>query len=331
MPRYICYFARLYDYSDYMKKLALLILVLLVSIIAAVYYFIPGTLTVTAFAKANCVSDAAFRRLSNEQSWNEWWPGIADSSQASAAGKSFIIGKNRFILSKKIVNNFQILIESGNDTIGSEMNLFSLPHDSTLIKWHFTLPAGDNFFKRIAAYRKAASLKKDMNAVLERLQPYLSDFKNVYGFDLHEASTKDTLLVTTKSFSTQYPETNFVYALITKLVNFCHAQQTTITGTPMLNITNTGNRYKVMVALPVNHLVAEKDSVSMIKMVPGKFIITEVSGGPQKINQAHQQIAFYFQDFRRVTMAVPFEYLVTDRQKETDTSKWLTRIYSPVY
>jgi hypothetical protein len=66
-------------------------------------------------------------------------------------------------------------------------------------------------------------------------------------------------------------------------------------------------------------------------MVPGKFIVTDVVGGSHTIAQTYQQIHHYFQDYRRTSMAIPFEYLVTDRQQVTDTSKWLTRIYAPVY
>jgi hypothetical protein len=39
----------------------------------------------------------------------------------------------------------------------------------------------------------------------------------------------------------------------------------------------------------------------------------------------------YFKDYNRVAMAIPFEYLITDRLKVPDTSKWVTKIYCPVY
>jgi hypothetical protein len=66
-------------------------------------------------------------------------------------------------------------------------------------------------------------------------------------------------------------------------------------------------------------------------MVPGHFLRTEVTGGPHTIANAHRMMDQYFKDFNRVTMAIPFEYLVTDRLKEADTSKWITRVYGPVY
>jgi hypothetical protein len=86
-----------------------------------------------------------------------------------------------------------------------------------------------------------------------------------------------------------------------------------------------------MVALPVNRIVAGKGDVFFVRMVPGHFLRTEVTGGPHTIANAHRMMDQYFKDFNRVTMAIPFEYLVTDRLKEADTSKWITRVYGPVY
>ncbi|MEO5595040.1 MAG: hypothetical protein ABIR15_02260 [Chitinophagaceae bacterium] len=314
-----------------MKKLVLFLLAILALSVAAVYYLIPDTLVVTELVKVNCVSDAAFRNLSNEQNWSKWWPGPKDTGNA-AAGKSFLLSDNRYSLSKKTINNFEILIDNKKDILSSEMNLLSLPGNAMLIKWHYTATAGSNFFNRIAAYRKALSLKKDMHTILDYMQTYLSDFKNIYGFTFHEASTIDTFLITTKAFSPGWPATDFVYDRINKLKKFCNEQGCNITGTPMLNITRLqSSGYQLMVALPVNRFMQPKDSISGIRMVPGKFIIADVAGGLQTIAEMHQQISFYFQDYRRTSMAIPFDYLVTDRQRETDSSKWITRIYAPVY
>jgi len=315
-----------------MKKLALLVLVVVVLGIGSVYYFIPDTLVVTALANANCVPDAAFRNMSDQAGWARWWPVAASAGTGNAGDTVFRVGKYKYSLSKKLANNFEILIASDKDTLRSEINLLSLPHDSTLIKWHFSIPAGSNIIGRITAYSKASSLKKELTTILNNLQAYLSNFSNLYGFTLKQASIKDTFLISTKSFSANYPTTELVYQLADKLKNFGSSNGAMVTGVPMLNITTVSpSGYSVMVAIHVNHVIQGKDSVTMIKMVPGQFIVTDVTGGPQTLALIHQQIRHYFQDYGRVTMAVPFEYLLTDRQKEKDTSKWTTRIYSPVY
>jgi hypothetical protein len=38
----------------------------------------------------------------------------------------------------------------------------------------------------------------------------------------------------------------------------------------------------------------------------------------------------YFDDYDKTSMAITFQYLVTDRIKEADTAKWITEIYAPV-
>ncbi len=307
----------------------LLLCVLIVLAVATVYFLIPATLTVAETIPIKCVSNAAFRNLSVAQSWGNWWPG-ADTGVI--AGNSFYLSNSRYSLSKKADNNLEILIEDQKDTVKTAMNLLSIAKDSTLVNWHFNISAGNNPFSRIAAYRRALSLKKNMNILLHHIQNYLSDFKNVYGFPLVEGSTTDTTLLTTKTISATWPGTDLIYALIDKLKKTCSEQGCTITGTPMLNVSPLYNAgYLVRVALPVNRMMASKDSITGMRMVPGKFIIAEAVGGLQTVAGVHQQLSFYFQDFGRVSMAIPFDYLVTDRKTETDTSKWVTRIYAPVY
>jgi hypothetical protein len=62
----------------------------------------------------------------------------------------------------------------------------------------------------------------------------------------------------------------------------------------------------------------------------GNILITEVKGGQNEITNAYKQIQNYVSDYNRSAPAIPFESLVTDRRKEPDSSKWITRIYYPV-
>jgi hypothetical protein len=100
----------------------------------------------------------------------------------------------------------------------------------------------------------------------------------------------------------------------------------------MLNVsTSDSATFNCMVALPINKKVEGNGAIFFVRMVPGRFLTSEVKGGPYTIASAHRMMDQYFKDFNRVTMGIPFEYLVTDRLKETDTTKWITRIYGPVY
>jgi hypothetical protein len=43
------------------------------------------------------------------------------------------------------------------------------------------------------------------------------------------------------------------------------------------------------------------------------------------------QMKNYISDYQRTVMAIPFQSLVTDRRKEADTTKWLTKLYFPIF
>jgi hypothetical protein len=300
-----------------MKKLLLTIVVLFILAVLAAWLLIPGTLTVTTAVKAPCNSQAAFRKMSADSIWRHWDDG----------GEGV-----RFMLTKKTMTGFEIQASRKGNTYPATMVLIPLKSDTTILNWQLTMQAGANPFLRIGNYRAALAIKKAMERTIRDMQTYLSSFENVYGFQLQESSTTDTIFISTKAISPVYPATSFIYSMIDTLTIFCKEQGCTITGYPMLNITSIDSgRYQVRTALPVNRLMQERGNISTGKMVKGKFIVTDVTGGQYAVDQRLQQIRNYFQDYNRTSMAIPFSYLITDRRQELDSAKWHTRVYAPVY
>jgi len=63
----------------------------------------------------------------------------------------------------------------------------------------------------------------------------------------------------------------------------------------------------------------------------GGFILEgEVKNGPYTIDAAMEQLEVYRADHQYTSPAIPYQLLVTDRLKETDTSKWITKLYYPI-
>ena len=316
-----------------MKKLIVALIVICIAAVSAVYFFIPGTLTIEESLKLPCVPAAAFRNLSDESNWKKWWPSaeVTDSVKAPSAG-GYLFSNHQYRLSKTNINILQVIIDDQKDSLASEIHLLAIPIDSTIIRWNLNIDAGNNPFTRIAEYRKALALKKDMHTILKSIQAYLSVINNVYGVTFYEGHITDTLLITTKSFTGEWPSVDYVYSRIEKLKQFCSKEGCRITGTPMLNVTPLSPAgYRVMLGLPVDRLMPAKDSVEPVKLVGDKFVIADVTGGLKTVAHIHEQMRFYFQDYSKILMAIPFDYLITDRQKEPDTSKWKTRILAPVF
>lgn len=304
------------------KKLFVTIIVLIILFLGATWYFIPGTLTVAAAVKINCNSQAAFRTISEDPNWSSW-----GSSSGNLSADS-----NTYRITKRMTNGFDIGIKTGQQQYNSNMLIIPVKKDSSIINWQLNIPASSNPLQRISDYRAAAALKKKMEHIARDIQNYLSIFENVYGFRLQESTVTDTFFISTKAVSPVYPGTDYIYAMITKLKNFCTTQGCTVTGSPMLNITKIDSaQYQVRTALPVNRAMQGRNDISTGKMVRGKFIVTDVTGGPSIADATLDRVNRYFRDYGRMSMAIPFYSLVTDRQQEPDSNKWVTRIYAPVY
>jgi len=101
----------------------------------------------------------------------------------------------------------------------------------------------------------------------------------------------------------------------------------------MLNITKVSPAsYQVSMALPVDKMISTDKGTFINKMVAGgNLLVTDVKGGPNTIADALGQIKQYMKDHKLISPAMPFESLVTDRVAERDTSKWVTKIYYPIF
>ena len=89
--------------------------------------------------------------------------------------------------------------------------------------------------------------------------------------------------------------------------------------------------YKIMVAIPINKIVPTTEKFLLKRMVPGKILVTEVKGGAYTADVALRQLTLYMEDNRLISPAIPFQSLITERIKEADTTKWMTKIYFPVF
>ena len=300
-----------------MKKWFISLFVLILLFFAAVYIFIPRTLQLSAIAYTHCATGAAYRVLSDESQWTRWWAGNKYTS---------------YRITKKVYNGFEIDIQSGNLNTGSTLHLIPLPADSLALQWQCSLPSGNNPFTKIAWYQKAVALKKNMSAKLQHLGGLLAENENVYGFAIQRTSVTDTLLVATKAILPAYPTTPDIYRLINILNSYIGSQGAKKTGAPIMNVTRLDDhQFQLMVAIPVDKQLPGTAAVSFARMVPGHFMAITVQGGPARVNEAANQLQLYFSDYQRTSMAIPFRALITDRQAEPDTSKWVTRIYQPVY
>lgn len=316
-----------------MKKLIAYLLILLVLFTLSIYVFIPEKLTVTSSAHIATTDIGTERFLSNEANWSNWWNKL-DSSSINKEKKPGVFSLNGydFSIKNKFYKSLEIQISNTKRSTPSKLVIVALTIDTTGVEWSTQLDAGKNPISRLTTYLEAKDFKANLDAVLKNLKDFLSNTENVYGIKIQRDRLKDTLYVTTKSSFTKKPGISETYALIHQIQDFAKKNGANITGSPIFNISELGdNNFQLMAGVPVDKHIPETKDFNTKYMVKGSFMISEVVGGDSSIQRSSKALLLYFNDYRKTSMAMSFTMLVTDRSLQPDTSKWITRLYQPVY
>lgn len=303
-----------------MKKFIIAVAVLFLLLVICPYIFIPKTIAVSSAISFKAPLNGVFRCVSNEAMWQRWQ---ADTNHAVQI---------KIIRSNAVTKTTEAALYHGRDSTNSLINLLNLTSDSIAIHWALSVDAGNSPFGRISNYRKAVAFKKEMDTMLEGIKNFTSNDDNIYGLHIYESGTQDTFVITTKTAMDHYPSTGEIYNLINELKTYCAKFGTTTVNHPMYNVTKiNADSMRLMVGLPLNKAVPQTSNVSLVKMVQGRFLVTEVKGGEATVQHALTQLQYYFPEHNRTSMAIPFTYLITDRIAQPDTLQWISKIYAPVY
>ncbi len=312
-----------------MKKIFLIFIVFLLLILAGIYIIIPNQIKISQSLTIEANKEALFRKLSASQTWREWWPG--EESSKDTIG-TYLLNGIEFKPDPAKISSFPMLITANGFATFSELTLIPLKTDSTTLHMETSIPVSRNPFKRVRQYLQSPKLKNSFSTMLYAINRTYTKIENLYGYNIQKKTVVDSTLIYTYDEVKGPPDINKIYSLIDELKNYIIKEGARETGYPMLNI-YTADRitYLVKVAIPVDKKLPASGKISYRWMLGGgNILITEVRGGEHEIKKAYEQITHYISDYQRVAPAIPFESLVTDRRKEPDSSKWITRIYYPV-
>jgi effector-binding domain-containing protein len=310
-----------------MKKIAITVFVFGILMLVSIYFSIPGNIRLSKIVAINCTTEGANRFLSQKNNWKKLWPGGNYHSYSD----QMIYKSDTFQIINRLRNSIELLIHHHNLTLQSTIEILPLSTDSSTMEWHCTVVTGLHPLKRIERFRQARHIKRIMTEIMQAMKSFLEKKENVYGISIKEEKVKDTLLIVTKSSSNSYPTTSTIYNLIKSLKDYISSNGATETNYPMLNVTKDSGDFKIMVAIPVNTIIPQNNQFLFKRMVPGRIIVTEVKGSNYTIDKAFNELEIYLSDHNLSSPAIPFESLITDRSTESDTTKWVTKIYYPIY
>ncbi len=305
----------------FVKRLLITGLVILLIFITAIYFFIPSTLTVQNVTAIKCNPIGSSRIITD---WRKAFYIHTDTS--------FSLNGYSYSVVKKFSNGADFLIINDNHFYATKALL--LPHspDSSSLIWTTICKTGNNPIARVKAYFRLIGLKKNLNICTQQLASYLSTDSNIYRYKISYTTLTDTFLVSIKHTFSAFPSIDDVYKMIDQLKKYAKEQGAKQTNYPMLNSVKTDSGFIVMAGLPVNKSLPMYGDIQPKRLSPmkDKILATEITGGEATVQDAFMQIELYMQDHSLSAPVIPFEFLITDRNKESDTSKWHTTIYYPI-
>ena len=299
--------------------------------IFASYLLIPATVVFSKVIHLNTSAATAERAFSSSTERLKWWPRQASKTADSIGKQRHTLGEYAYAFPGQYFSGSIISIHHGQQKFNSSIHVVSFRVDSIALKWKSELPATNNPFKRISNYSTALDFKKNMAQILDSLDLYLRNDIKVYGVEVIEERVKDTILISTRWTSAVYPSTEMIYQKIGGLKDYIKAANGMETNYPMLNIFSDGGQYVNMVAIPVNKELPQNDKFVLKKMIPGKILTTEVTGGVRSPMVAVKNLEQYIEEHKLTSPAIPFESLITNRIQEKDSTKWVTKVYYPIY
>lgn len=310
-----------------MKKWIITLLIALVTLIS-VYIFSPNDITVDESLTLKCSSSALERFLGDTLNWKKWWP--IDTKYSDKSNQSY--KGYRLTLSKVMYNAYDILLTNKTDVISSRIIVLPFGRDSLTLRWETVLKQNINPFLHSNTSRQAKEIKQCISGIINSLYSFMSTSRNIYGFDIHLTTLKDTTLIATKNISKIYPSTEQVYRMVNTLRIYIASMGSKETNYPMLNVRKENDSFLTMVAIPTNKELKGNERLFPKRMIIIKdnTLLIEVHGGVLSVQKAFFELGNYMQDHHYGAPALPFESLITDRSKETDTTKWITRIYAPI-
>ncbi len=312
-----------------MKKLLIVLLSFLILAVIAIYIIVPSKVILTGTKIAGCTPNGFDSCLHNLEKWKQWWP---DKTLQPGNDSVFVYNGCTYKLSALFTDGGTVQAKSNNHVLDINIRTAYKTRDSIVAEWKTVWKTGYNPLTRVFSYLNADDFKKNMQTVFDSLCSFADLTKNIYGFPIMRTTFTEVILIANRFNSTAYPTTKIIYSVIDKLRQYLFKQGATEKYYPMMNtIEFDSSKYETMVAISIDKIIPANKDFFISRMVPMKdrFLETQVTGGKVSIEKANTAIEKYMTDHSLSAPARPFEILVTDRSKETDTSKWITRIVYP--
>lgn len=298
---------------------------IVVVVLGSLLFLIPVQKQFNSSVKAECPSAAITRLMTQQNKWDQWWPGEKNIDS------SFTFNGTTYKPQTILLNGFTAIATNETGSYLVDLQFLSGPNSTSQLFLTSTLQFSSNPFTRLLQFTNAWNNRQRYTELLGGIASSFNDVKKVYGFKIVEERVPNASHIAMKKMLDHYPSTQDIYALVDELRQYVVANGAAVVNTPILNIfTADDKEWQLMVALATNKDLPSTDKYLLKKMVLGKIIIGEGMGPQSTVDSLQQQVEFFVKDHGKSSPAIQFQRLLTDR-RTTDSSQWVTTVNYPVF
>ena len=309
-----------------MRNRIVIICLFILAIITCLYFLIPAVSGLNYQTSANCTETAAARQITDKSKWNLWWPG----KQKNDSTYSY---KNcNYRIEKIMLNGIETTVYNDKISVKGVLQFIYDGTDSTEFRWTFSYVFSQNPITRFSEYFTVKEIQNNVEDLLKSIKKYFDRQENIYGMKIVKQKVTQSSMISTKKIFPHYPTTQEIYEMINSLKEYIKEKNGKEASYPMLNVYKEENNiYETMVAIPTKTDLPSEGDFRLKNMVLGNILMAEVKGGIYNVLKGEEELANYLNDYKKISPAIPFQSLVTNRKIETDTTKWITRLYYPIF
>jgi len=313
-----------------MKKRWVLLIILPVIILSLPYLLVPGSITVTVSGTANANMEGTFRTIVQDTAIRKWWPAGPENKETE--GQVLAFRQLHFQQTSLFYQSLEFNTWEKKDTVQSNLYFIPLNSDSIRLEWRAGFTTGNNPLSRLRSFLFARKLSSVFKVVTDTLIKYINQPSSIYGIGIKKERVPFQHFISLKQQLDHYPTTEEIYRLITELRSYASGKTDYLRYAPILHVdTKDSITYQLQLALATDSLLPGNGRIDYKWMMKdGNILVADVTGGPGVINEGFQKMRMYISDYRLNIIALPFQMMITDRLKEPDSTKWITRLYYPV-
>jgi hypothetical protein len=300
-------------------------LVLLIIVLVVVAWWLPATVQVQQTLVLKRPLSAVERSMINTKHWPEWWPGkqVADSVYEHAG--------HRWQINTILLNGFTA---TDLDQPGRyyDCKIVLMENNQTALSLTVWQQAGANPISKLRANFSKAAYQRFAESWLASVASYFESDERLYGFKVVQTKVKDSSYLSVRQQYDHAPTVADVYSLVDELRTYISTNKGQAVNAPIMNVyRESATRYELMVAIATAFDLPGTNRYQLKKMMLGNILEGEVKGGAATAAKAEASMRLYANDYRKISPAIPFQQLVTDRRTEPDTSKWVTKLCYPIF